>query len=172
MGKLLNLKMFMRSLHFIFKDLDVLDLKCGCTKQWAQGLGRQVQLMCKGSRAYVMPLPAENLTGLAANITRVFFISPCPICGLLISCNNIVLTSCGCTYHLFCICVYLASKATKCAILRCEQTFTQEWFTSWGFNQMNVLLNSSKIEWANKSLTSTMVSFVETYLLCQIVSFF
>jgi len=54
------------------------------------------------------------------------------------------------------------SKSTKCATPRCEQTFTQKWLTNWGFNQISMLLNNSKIEWANKSLTSATTSFVET----------
>ncbi len=109
-----------------------------------------------------MPLPIENPVALAINTTRMFFASTCPIFGLFFSCKNIMLTSCGCIYHPFCICVYLASKATKCATLGCYQTFTQEWFTNWGFNQINVLLNILKIEWTNKSLTSIVANFLKT----------
>jgi hypothetical protein len=72
------------------------------------------------------------------------------------------LTSCGCTYHLFYICVYLASKATKCVTPGCGQTFTQKWFTNWGFNQINVLLNNVKIQWVNKPLISVVASFIES----------
>jgi hypothetical protein len=111
-------------LHSISKDLDVLDLKCGRTKQWAQSLTCQVQLMCKGSGTYVMPRPTKNQVAFATNIIRMFFVSPCPICGLFFFCNNIVLTLCECIYHPFCICGYLASKATKCATPGCGQTFT------------------------------------------------
>jgi hypothetical protein len=85
---------------------------------------------------YVMPLLIENLATLATNTTRVFFVSPCPICGFSFSCNNIVLTSRGCTYHPFCICVYLASKALKCATPGCRQTFTQDWLTNWGLTKL------------------------------------
>jgi hypothetical protein len=106
-------------LHYVYRDLDVLDLKCGHTKQWARSLRCQVQLMCRGSRMYVISLPIENPVALAANTIGMFFVSPCLICGLFFFCNNIVLTLCGCTYHPFCICVYLASKATKCATLGC-----------------------------------------------------
>jgi chromosome segregation ATPase len=28
--------------HFVSKDLNVLDLKCSCTKQWVQSLGHQI----------------------------------------------------------------------------------------------------------------------------------
>jgi hypothetical protein len=71
--------------------------------------------MCRGSRMYVMPLPIENPTTLAPYTTGVFFVTPCLICGLFFSCNNPMLTSCKCTYHPFCIIVYLARKTTKCA---------------------------------------------------------
>ncbi len=73
-----------------------------------------------------------------------------------------MLTLCRCTYHPFCIIVYLVKKATKCVTLRCGESFTQEWFTNWGFNQISVLLDSSKIEKANKSLPSAAASFTET----------
>jgi hypothetical protein len=61
-------------LHSISKDLDVLDLKCGRTKQWAQSLRCQVQLMCKGLGTYVMPLLTKNQVAFAANIIRVFLL--------------------------------------------------------------------------------------------------
>jgi hypothetical protein len=69
-------------LHSISKDLDVLDLKCGRTKQWAQSLRCQIQLMCRGSGTYAMPLPTKNQVAFAANRIRVFFASHCLICGL------------------------------------------------------------------------------------------
>jgi hypothetical protein len=119
--------------------------------------------MCKGLVVYAMPLPIENPTTLAPNTTRVFFANPCPICGLLFFYNNLVLTSCKCTYHPFCIIVYLARKTTKCATLGCGESFTQEWFPNWDFNQINVLLDSSKIERTDKSLPSATISFVETF---------
>ncbi len=150
----IELKDVHEKLHSISRDCDVLHLKGGRTKQWIQSLGHEVQLICKGSRVYAMPLLIENPTTLAPNTIGVFFPNPCPICGLLFYCNNLVLTSCGCTYHPFCIIVYLARKATKCATLGCGESFTQEGLTNWGFNQINVLVDSSKIERANKSLPS------------------
>jgi hypothetical protein len=72
-------------LHSISKDLDVLDLKCGRTKQWAQSLRCQVQLMCRGPGTYVMPLPTKNQVAFAANRIRVFFASHYPICGFFFS---------------------------------------------------------------------------------------
>jgi hypothetical protein len=109
-----------------------------------------------------MPLSTKNPTTLAPNTTGVFFASPCPICGLLFSYNNLVLTSCECTYHPFCIIVYLARKTTKCVTLGFGESFTQEWLTNWDFNQINVLLDSSKIERIDKSLPSATTSPIET----------
>ncbi len=69
-----ELKDVHEKLRSIFRDLDVLHLKGGCMKQWVQSLGHQIQLMCKGSRVYVMALPIENPTTLAFNTTRVFLL--------------------------------------------------------------------------------------------------
>jgi hypothetical protein len=79
--------------------------------------------MCRGSRAYVISLDIENQVALTINIIGVFFVSPCPICGLFFSYNNIVLTLCGCIYHMFCIYVYLASKTTKVCNIRVLANF-------------------------------------------------
>jgi hypothetical protein len=69
-----ELKDVHEKLRSISRDLDVLHLKGGCMKQWVQSLGHQIQLMCKGSRMYVMPLLIENPTTLALHTTRVFLL--------------------------------------------------------------------------------------------------
>ncbi len=61
----------------------------------------------------------KNPTTLVPNTIGVFFVNPCPMCGLFFSCNNLVLTSCRCTYHPFCIILYLARKTTKCVTPWC-----------------------------------------------------
>ncbi len=72
-GKI-ELKDVHEKLCFISRDLDVLHLKGGCTKQWGLSLGHQVQLMCMGLGAYAMPLPTKNLTTLVLNTNGVFLL--------------------------------------------------------------------------------------------------
>jgi hypothetical protein len=72
--------------------------------------------MSRGGGIIITPLPIENPTIMATNTFGAYFASPCPICGLFFTCNNLVLTSCGCIYHSFCLNVLVGSKySKKCA---------------------------------------------------------
>ncbi len=97
-------------LQHVSKDLDALVLKGDCANSWAQTCGHQIQLMIKGAKVINNPLPIEQPTTLTPNTFGVFFVNPCPICGLYFACNNLVLTSCGCTYHPFCLIVHVETK--------------------------------------------------------------
>jgi hypothetical protein len=76
--------------------------------------------MSKGGGIIISPLLIENPTTMATNTFGVYFASPCPICGLFFTCNNLVLISCGCTYHPFCLNVPAGGKdLRKCASQKC-----------------------------------------------------
>jgi len=85
----------------------------------------------RGEGVIVSPVPIENPTTMATNTFGVYFISPCPLCRLFFACNNIVLTSCVCIYHPFCLNVHVGGKdSRKCASQTCGENFLEEWFNS------------------------------------------
>jgi len=84
-------------LQHVSKDPDALVLKGDCANHWAQTFGHQIQLMFRGAKVTNNPLPTEQSTTLTPNTFGVFFVNPCPICGLYFACNNLILTSCECT---------------------------------------------------------------------------
>jgi hypothetical protein len=92
-----------------------------------------------GGGIIVNPLPIENPATMAANTSKAYFASLCPIYGLFFTCNNLVLTSCGCTYHPFCLNVHMGGKhSRKCVSQICGECFLEEWFNNWGVNQISL----------------------------------
>ncbi len=71
--------------------------------------------MAHGSRIINAPLPIENLKNMLIGQFGNCWVTPCPIYGLFYACNNILISSCGCTYHHFYMNVHLETKATVCA---------------------------------------------------------
>ncbi len=102
--------------------------------------------MSNGASVGCTPLPIENLHVMPLDYSIVLIVTTCPICKLFYSCNNISATSCGCTYHLFCLGDYLETKATHCAKPICDKILSTYWITSFGFKQYNVKLTRPKLE--------------------------
>ncbi len=93
----------------------------------------QIHLMTSGNGIISNPLPINNPTTLPPRRPSFVIITCCPICGLSYVCNNVVFTSCGCTYYLFCLGVYLENKTTICVGRTCGEQLEMDWMTSVGF---------------------------------------
>jgi len=89
------------------------------SKIWIKGLLHQIHLMSNGASVSNTPLPIDNPTTMLPGNPRVIFVEPCPICGLYFFCNNIIMSSCGCTYHPFYMGLYMETNATHCAKSMC-----------------------------------------------------
>jgi len=64
-------------------------------------------------------------------------------------CNNILVSSFGCTYDHFCMGVHLETKAIVCANPTCGKILFEEWITSVGFNHINMKFKRPKLEMPN-----------------------
>lgn len=56
----------------------------------------------------------------------------------LFATNNIVVGSCGCTYHPFCIAIHFEGKFEICASPTCDKNFENEWITSISYKCSNI----------------------------------
>ncbi len=77
--------------------------------------------MSNGANVHSTPLPIDNFAFMLPRNFGVFFIEPCFVCGLYFFCNNIIMSSCGCTYHPFCMGLYMETNAIHCAKPMCEK---------------------------------------------------
>jgi hypothetical protein len=91
-------------------------------------------------------LPIQNPTSILKGSSSIVVITTCPICGFYFSCNNILATSCGCTYQSWCLGVHLESHGVTCASLACGVELSLEWLASVGFFKINMHLRRPKIE--------------------------
>jgi len=66
-------------------------------------------------------LPIKNPSGMHVKSFSVIHVQACPIFGLFYSYNNIVVASCECTYHPFCLGIHLNKKATHSARPLCGE---------------------------------------------------
>ncbi len=89
----------------------------------------------------------ENSATIPKRHCDTLYVKPCPICEFLFKCHNIMVSSCGCTYHAFCMGVHLEiNKGVYYAKPTCGQFLSQDWMTSQGFNQVSMLLKKPKLE--------------------------
>ncbi len=92
------------------------------------------------------PLPIDNPTTMLPRSHGVFFVEACPICGLYFFCNNVIVSSCGCTYHPFYMGLYVETNATHCAKPMCGKLLEYDCITSFGFRQAYFQLKRPKLE--------------------------
>ncbi len=109
----------------------------------------QIQLMAHGNGIINAPLHIENLKNMLARQFENFWVTPCPICGLFCTCNNIFVSSCGCTYHHFGLGIHLETKGIICANPTCGKILSEEWITSVGFNHISMKFKRPKLEMPN-----------------------
>jgi hypothetical protein len=92
-------------------ELQTLDHRLGISNVWIDGLVHQIQLMTYGNGMITTPFPIENpITPLVGNL-KLVLVTNCLICGFYYACKNIVVASCGYTYHLFCMAIYMENKS-------------------------------------------------------------
>jgi hypothetical protein len=131
------------------KDLQLLTQRISSSKIWIDGLVHQIQLMAHGSGIINAPLPIENPRNMLIGQFGNFWVTPYLSYGLFYACNNIFVSSYGCTYHHFCMGVHLETKATICANPICRKILSEEWITSVGFNHINMKFKKPKLEMPN-----------------------
>jgi hypothetical protein len=119
------------------------------SKVWIDGLVHRIQLMAHGNGIINTPLPIENLMNMLAWQSGNFWVTPCLIYGLFYACNNILVSSCGSTYHHFCMGVHLETKVTICVNPTCGKVLSKDWITSVGFNHINMKFKRPKLEMPN-----------------------
>jgi len=76
------------------------------------------------------PTPIQRPRDFDKNI--VVYVENCPLCGEGFHCNDIVVSSCGQTYHSFCMRCH-SSKSNRCIAEFCEEDFDPNWRLSFGF---------------------------------------
>jgi hypothetical protein len=99
--------------------LQTLDHKVGNNKVWIDGLVHQIQFMTYGNGMITTPLPIENPPIVPIGDPQLVLVTNCLIYGFYYACKNIVVISCGCTYHLFYMAIYMENKAIVCVIATC-----------------------------------------------------
>ena len=62
----------------------------------------------------------------------IVYVENCPVCGEGFHCNDVVVSSCGHTYHPFCMTSH-SMKSNKCIADFCEEHFDPIWRLSFGF---------------------------------------
>jgi hypothetical protein len=108
---------------------------------------QQIQQMANGCSITNCPFPIENPTIIQKRHCDTLYVKPCPIYKFLFKCHNVMVSSCGCTYHAFCMGVHLVIiKSVFCARPTCGQVLSQDWMISQGFNQVNMLLKKPKLK--------------------------
>jgi hypothetical protein len=122
---------------------------------WVGGLLQQIQLMANGSGITSLPLPIDNPRKLPTRQPFLVSMTDCPIWTLFYVCNNVVVASYGCTYHLFYLGIYLECKMNVCVVPNYGKTLSMDWLSSMGFHQLNMLLKRPKLEKSNLEFTRT-----------------
>ncbi len=135
-----------KQVKFLTNELDVLNFEASQNKVWIASLLHQFQFMSNGASLACTPLLIENPRVMPLDYFIILIVTTCPICKLFYSYNNISATSCGCTYHPFCLGDYLETKATHCAKPICGKILLTNWIISFGFKQYNVKLTRPKLE--------------------------
>ncbi len=117
----------------IISDFEVFDHQAGCCKLWIKILLHQIHLISNGSRVLIACLPIRSPTNLPTSQSSVIMVMACLVCGFYFEENNIIVASCKCMYHLFCLAMYMESKPKKCAKLTYEKVFTNHWINNFRF---------------------------------------
>jgi len=83
-----------------------------------------------------LSLPIENPFEPPEGYSQLVFVY-----GFYYACKNIVVTLCGCTYHLFCMSIHLESKAIVCVGATCGKPLSTNWLSTTGFQQLYMVLS-------------------------------
>jgi len=86
--------------------------------------------MTHGNGVFTSPLPIENPLEALEGDSQLVFVTNCPIHGFYYACKNIVITSCGCTYHLFCMATHLESKSIVYVGVTCGKPLSTNWLST------------------------------------------
>ncbi len=110
-------------------------VKKGCQKvddfeRTCMCLTKQINVMSNGVSVIATPLPLKNLKSMFVGSPNAIIVKAYPICSSFYACNNIMVLSCGCTYHQFCVSLHLESKATHCVNPACGKLISNDWIVS------------------------------------------
>jgi hypothetical protein len=135
-----------QKLASVISDLEVLDHQTSHNKLWIKGLLHQIHLMSNGSGVLIAPLLIKSPRNLPASQSRVIVVMACPVCGFYFEENDIIVTSCRCTYHHFCLAIFMEFEPNKCVKPTCGKVFTKHWINSFGFKHINIPMKRIKVE--------------------------
>ncbi len=96
-------------------QIALLDLQMSHNKTWVTGLLKQIDLTSNGSSVSSFPWPVDDLETMPMGSLSCIIIIAYPICIFFKKCNNILVLSCGCTYHS----LSWVALGTKCHPLCC-----------------------------------------------------
>jgi hypothetical protein len=102
---------------------------------------------------FTFPLPIKNPLEPHDRDSQLVFVTNYPIYGFYYACRNIVVTLCGCTYHLFCMAIQLESKAIICVGATCGKPLSTNWLSTTRFQQLYMMLKHPKLETFSPNLT-------------------
>jgi hypothetical protein len=95
----------------------------------------------------IAPLLVKCPNSILAGKLNSITVMACPICGFFYEDNDIVVMSCGCTYHPFCLVMYIMElKVDACARPTCGEVFSNHWIISFGFKHIHVPMKRIKLE--------------------------
>lgn len=103
--------------------------------------------MSNGSRVTIAPLPLKRSSNMPTRKLNSITMMACLVCDFFYEDNDIVVMSCGCTYHPFCLIVYIMElKADACVRLAYREVFSKHWIISFGFKYIHVPMKRIKFE--------------------------
>ncbi len=70
----------------------------------------------------------------------------CPLCGFCFENNDIIVASCGCVYHHFCLAMFMEFEPNKCVEPACGKVFTNHWINSFGFKHISLAMKIIKVK--------------------------
>ncbi len=83
----------------------------------------------------------------------------CPVCGFYFENNDIIIASCRCVYHHFCLTMFMEFEPNKCAKPACGKVFTNHWINNFGFKHISLPMKRIKVEKGLRANQSATKSF-------------
>ena len=103
------------------------------TKSYLILVGQYLVRLKTGLLDSISPTPIQRPKDSDKN--TLVYVENCPLCGEGFHCNDIVVSSCGHTYHPFCMNNH-SSKSNRCIAEFCDEDFDPNWCLSFGFAEL------------------------------------
>ena len=124
------------------------------TKSFLVLIGQYLARLKTGLVDSFSPTPIQRPKEFEKN--NLVYVEDCPLCGESFHCNDIVVSSCGHTYHPFCMSSH-SLKSNKYIADFCNEHFDPSWRLSFGFAETTNPESSPEV--IHSSLNSGGMSF-------------